>query len=295
MPAQELVSIIIPAYNAEAYLAECLESALGQSHPAVDVILVDDGSSDGTLAIARRHAGVEVLAKQNGGAASARNLGLRHASGAHVVFLDADDRLHPDALARHFANGAGNPGVAMVVGAGRVIDASGAVRSERPLASAMFDRPEQVALDLVPCPSQCMYRRSVLLETGGYNEDMFGAEDSDLNLRVMAHGAILTHPEIVFDYRVHGNNISRHVTRVCDDHMGLLGRYFGPGGPYSDRDAYRRISRRWKAYYGPLLLIEAIRMARRLRVPAMAAPLSRFAAFLPYSALGTWDFLRRRR
>lgn len=97
-----LVSIIIPCHNAERWLAETLESALAQTWPDKEIILVDDGSTDGSRDLARRFEsrGVHVAAQSNQGAAAARNHGLRLARGDYVQFLDADDLLAPDKIAR---------------------------------------------------------------------------------------------------------------------------------------------------------------------------------------------------
>lgn len=96
-----LVSIIVPCYNAECWLAQTLESALAQTWPNKEIILVDDGSTDGSLAVARTFAtrGVQVLAQSNRGASAARNAGLTAAGGSYIQFLDADDLLAPDKIA----------------------------------------------------------------------------------------------------------------------------------------------------------------------------------------------------
>jgi glycosyltransferase involved in cell wall biosynthesis len=96
-----LVSIITPAYNAEPYIAETLRSALSQTHSRLEVIVVNDGSSDGTLAIAKSFADpcVRVVDQPNLGAAAARNRGLREAQGDFIQFLDADDLLAPNKIA----------------------------------------------------------------------------------------------------------------------------------------------------------------------------------------------------
>jgi len=98
----ELVSILIPAYNAERWIGETLESALAQTWPDKEIIVVDDGSTDGTLAQARHFEdrGVRVIAQANQGAAAARNTALRAARGAWLQFLDADDLLHPSKIER---------------------------------------------------------------------------------------------------------------------------------------------------------------------------------------------------
>ena len=98
MPA--LVSILIPAFNAERWLAETLQSALAQTWPNKEIIVVDDGSTDGTVAIARKFepAGVQVITQQNQGAAAARNAAYAGCRGDYIQWLDADDLLAPDKI-----------------------------------------------------------------------------------------------------------------------------------------------------------------------------------------------------
>ena len=100
-----LVSILIPSHNAAPWLGATLESALAQTHPRVEIIVVDDGSRDETLALARTFAacGVRVASQPNSGAASARNHALRLAGGDYIQFLDADDLLAPDKIALQLA------------------------------------------------------------------------------------------------------------------------------------------------------------------------------------------------
>ena len=94
-----MISVIIPAYNASAYLAECLDSVLCQdAGEETEVIVIDDGSTDDTRAIALGHEGVRVVSTPNRGLSAARNEGIRHARGEWTAFVDADDRLLPGAL-----------------------------------------------------------------------------------------------------------------------------------------------------------------------------------------------------
>lgn len=99
------VSIIVPCHNAERWLAETLESALAQSWTNKEIILVDDGSQDGSLAVAEeyRGRGVRIISQSNEGAAAARNHGLRVATGEFIQFLDADDLLAPDKISNQLA------------------------------------------------------------------------------------------------------------------------------------------------------------------------------------------------
>ncbi len=100
-----LVSIIIPCYNAERWLAATLESALAQTWPTKEIIVINDGSSDTSLAVARSYAGrgVHVIDQVNHGASAARNRGLQEARGEFIQFLDADDLLSPGKIAAQMA------------------------------------------------------------------------------------------------------------------------------------------------------------------------------------------------
>ncbi len=95
------VSIIVPVYNVEEYIARCLDSILGQTHHEIEVIIVNDGSPDNSGAICERYAAedsrIKCLYKANGGLSSARNFGLRHATGEYVMFVDSDDWIEQEA------------------------------------------------------------------------------------------------------------------------------------------------------------------------------------------------------
>lgn len=99
---EKLISVIVPVYNMERYLKKCVDSLLSQSYTSIEIILVNDGSRDGSLAICREYEAsdsrVRVVDKQNGGLSSARNAGLDVISGELVTFVDADDYLEPDAI-----------------------------------------------------------------------------------------------------------------------------------------------------------------------------------------------------
>jgi glycosyltransferase involved in cell wall biosynthesis len=103
---KSLVSILIPAYNAENWIAYALQSAVGQTWPRKEIIVVDDGSKDRTAEVARRFASKElaVISKQNEGAAATRNYALRLSQGDYIQWLDADDVLAPDKIERQLAS-----------------------------------------------------------------------------------------------------------------------------------------------------------------------------------------------
>ncbi|MGO5288813.1 glycosyltransferase family 2 protein [Pseudoscardovia suis] len=104
MNPNPLVTIVIPAYNAERYLPDCLRSVQAQKYTNLEILIIDDGSSDSTGQICRDFAEgdsrIVILRQKNSGVSSARNNGIRNASGAYIQFLDADDVLEPDAISR---------------------------------------------------------------------------------------------------------------------------------------------------------------------------------------------------
>src|SRR6185503_2784773 len=93
-----LISIVIPCYNQAQYLGEAIQSVVDQAFPAKEIVVVNDGSTDDTVAVAGRFPGVRCITQEQRGLAAARNTGLAHCEGELVVFLDADDRLLPGAL-----------------------------------------------------------------------------------------------------------------------------------------------------------------------------------------------------
>ncbi len=124
--AELAVDVIVNNYNYGKFLADAVESALAQTHERVRVIVVDDGSSDNSRELLRRYEErATVVLKENGGQASALNAGLERSEGDIVLFLDADDALHPDAAAQVAAAFAADEGIAKVQFRAEVIDAEG--------------------------------------------------------------------------------------------------------------------------------------------------------------------------
>ncbi|MEH6604230.1 MAG: glycosyltransferase family A protein [Pseudomonadales bacterium] len=111
----DLVSIIIPVYNAQKYLREAIDSVLGQSHLNIEIIAIDDGSVDGSADILRSYGkSIKWLSQSNSGAAAARNTGIAASAGAYVAFLDADDYWHTDKLKHQLSLLQSDPGLGYV-------------------------------------------------------------------------------------------------------------------------------------------------------------------------------------
>jgi len=206
MMAPPAVSVIIPAYNAAEFLPGTLDSVLNQSLKARDVILVDDGSTDGTPKIAESYAGaVTYLRQENRGVAAARNRGLEQVTGDYVCFLDADDYFYPENLRLKVQLLEEDPGVGLVHGWVEVTDAN-----LRPTGTVLKGARGEILSDLlrlippaIPCPSNALIRRAVVEEVGGFDEALGTSADFDLWLRIAQRVRVGRVDEVVVKYRRH--------------------------------------------------------------------------------------------
>jgi glycosyltransferase involved in cell wall biosynthesis len=217
MPADTpLVSVIIPCYNAERYIAETLDSVFAQTYPAIEVIVVDDGSKDDTVKIAQKHK-VRVLRQKNGKVSAARNHGIRQSHGKYVLFLDHDDRLLPRAVEIGVGILEKNPNCVMAVGEHRYIGSNGEPLGKSGKRVAGRD-PYLVLLEhnFVETPCSALHRRSSLYVAGMFDESIFGAEDHELYLRLARSGSIIAHDEEVAEYRQHESNSSRDASLMLE-------------------------------------------------------------------------------
>ena len=198
-----LISVVMPCHNAAAYLEEAVSSVLGQSHPHVELIVVDDGSTDGSSEVlqglASENAGRITLLYQNrAGPFVARNLGLAHANGNYIAFLDADDTWHPDAL--RLLHGALEANQADVAYCGW--QNIGLIATDlEPHIPLTFEAGEAAGRFLEQCPwpvNSVLIRRHLIDELRGFSERAPTAMDYDLWLRMLARQPRLVRvPEIL--------------------------------------------------------------------------------------------------
>jgi glycosyltransferase involved in cell wall biosynthesis len=190
-----LVSVVIPVYNAEAFLAEALDSVFAQEYAPLEVIVVDDGSSDRSGEIARSYTGVRLFEQTNQGASAARNRGIAHATGEYVAFVDADDVVPPTKLTLQVGYLVEHPDVACVLGRQRWMEEPPGLARD-----AVWGDPDGIPL------MSMVLRRSVLLEVGEYDEEQGG--DMDFLVRLRAQGfSFVVLPEFVLHRRYHGGNL----------------------------------------------------------------------------------------
>lgn len=221
----ETVSIVIPCYAQAHLIGEALRSSLTQDPSPGEIIVVDDGSPDdveGAVATIGHEARVRVVRRVNGGLAAARNTGLLQACGSLVVFLDADDRLLPGALAAGLGCHAAHPRAAFVWGGFRNMDIDGRTYG-RPSARCAGPDPYRDLLlgNIIGMHGTVMYRREALLAAGGFDEFLPSVEDWEIYLHLARHHQVACHRRIVAEYRRHRYGISANADRMITG--GLIG------------------------------------------------------------------------
>jgi glycosyltransferase involved in cell wall biosynthesis len=257
------VSIVIPCYNQARFLGEAIESALAQTWTPVEVIVVNDGSTDGSAAVAARYP-VRLIAQRNHGLAAARNAGLRASAGEIVVFLDADDRLRPEAAAAAVAALAAAPAAMLAFGACAIIAEDG--RSlPAPPAPRVTDRfyPELLRRNYIWTPAMAAWRREAFARLGAFEPRVNPAADYDLYLRCARRFPFAHHDTIVAEYRQHGGSMSRNPVLMLDATLAVLRRERAHARRHAETwAAWRAGVRDWTDFYGEQL-VEQFRAAIR--------------------------------
>lgn len=226
----ELVSIIMPAYNAATYLREAVDSALGQTYREREIIVVDDGSTDDTHHILADYGKeIRVVRQANKGSAGACNAGVAIAQGEWIAFLDADDIWLPDKLARQIE----------VCGNSAIAHADSVCFGETlpcELPRSSFEPPyfgnvlRELLIRNFITKSTVLMRRQVFLTCGGFDESYVAVEDWPLFLKVCAVHELGYLPDVVVRYRVHKKSKSMQGRKTLADHLRIISAAFSADG-----------------------------------------------------------------
>jgi glycosyltransferase involved in cell wall biosynthesis len=201
-----LVSIIVPVYNGERYLGEALHSALSQSYPTVEVIVVDDGSTDGTAAVALMYPAVRYIHQAHSGVATARNRGVSESRGVFLTFVDADDVIPSSKVKVQVEAFLADSNLGYVIGRQVPFD-------ERAVQHADIVSGPWAPLGQRPLPplaeTTIMLRHDIFHEVGPYDEALRVGEDTDWRLRANEQQipfAIID--DVVLLRRIHDSNLT---------------------------------------------------------------------------------------
>lgn len=212
-------SVVIPVYNQEKYISHCIESVLNQNYNDYELIIVDDGSTDGTGPIveklANAHSKIKVLKKANGGVASARNYGIVNTTGKWICFLDSDDVWSKTKLHECYKAIVETKGAFKVISHDeKLMYSDGRIFDERKYGANpdnLYEHMLFVGNDL--SPSAVIIEKSLFKEIGLFNNSKFfnTAEDYDLWIRVAEKAKVYFHHSFLGAYRVHPQGISSNL------------------------------------------------------------------------------------
>ena len=260
-----LVSIIIPCYNQGKFLPTSIESALSQTHPNVEVIVVNDGSADNTAEVAARYPTVRYLAQPNKGVAETRNAGFNASTGKFIQFLDADDRLTADSLDLQLRCFTQHPEAGFVVGDIEWIDEINqrTGKGNWPVLQANHYE-ELLKVNHVANTIAVLFRRSVLTTVGGFNSYYIPAEDYEMLVRAAHEFPSAHHGAVVAQYRRHFTNTSRRgaVMLKATHRVMLSQRPFVKGSPRL-KAAWHVGDHNWRDFFGAVTIKEIWASLRR--------------------------------
>jgi glycosyltransferase involved in cell wall biosynthesis len=267
------VAVVITTYNHAHFLDDAINSVLAQTRLPDEIIVVDDGSEDHPEAVLAAYPAARLIRQPNRGLAAARNAGLAATSAEAVIFLDADDRLLPNAVAAGLRALGSAPECGFAYGGHRRIAADGT-----PLGGDRYDAIGRNAYatllhgNVVGMHATVMYAREKLIATGGFDASLPRCEDYDVYLKLARTHSVLSHPEIVAEYRWHDHNISRRHREMLGWVLRVHERQKKPAQQMDVEAAraWRKGRAIWRDYYWEEMLSAAKDEWRRRRKPGRA-------------------------
>src|SRR2546426_10444106 len=260
--SKPLVSVVIPVYNGERYLADAIQSVREQTYQNFELIVVDDGSTDGSAEVVKRFGeAIRYVHQANGGVCKARNTGIAVARGAYLAFLDQDDLWLPEKLAVQVAYLDSHPEVGAVYSQCEV-KGNGWLRTGLYYAEPVKDDLVGIMRGPYLLMTSTMFRGEVLRKIGEFDEAFIGAgyEDGDLTIRVTEVAPIAYLSQVLAVYRVHPTNSMNNEWVLLHNHGIYLRKYWDRYGHNDQITSFLYTEQFW--YYARLakLQIEAGRI-----------------------------------
>ncbi|UFH53105.1 glycosyltransferase [Spirosoma sp. KNUC1025] len=244
-----LVSVIITCYNHGRFLKEAINSVLQQTWSAIEIVVVDDGSTDDTRAVSESYPDVVYVYQVNQGLSAARNTGAAHSTGKYLVFLDADDWLYPDGIEFNVNELEENPEAVFVSGAYRMVDVNNTILYgvTREIDEDHYCR--MLESNYIGMHGTVMYRRW-LFDTYQFDTSLRSCEDYDLYLKITRSFPVVHHTHQIAAYRMHTTNMSGNIPFMLDMALLALSRQEQNLRTNAEKRSYRKGQQFWRAYYG---------------------------------------------
>lgn len=246
--ADVLISVVITCYNIAKYLSACLQSVKNQTYPHVEIILVDDGSTDDTAAVAAKFPGIQYVYVHRVGLSAARNIGVQHSHGSYVLFLDADDVLMPAALELNLSYFKHYPQAAFVNGNFNDINAAGEVTGTHEAVNKTgYNYAALLQGNYIGMEGTVLYKRSLFFYFH-FNTRLQACEDYALNMAIARYFETVTHHHVVASYRKHGNNMSANQERMMQYVLQVMDMQ-QPFLKADEKQSWQQGIANWTAYY----------------------------------------------
>ncbi len=246
---QTIISVIIAAYNHAKYLGQAIESVLAQTYRGVEIIVVDDGSTDGTDLLCSRYEKVRYVRVERVGPCAARNIGVQFSRGNYLVFLDADDLLYPNALELNLFYFGYYPDAAFVSGGhDRIDEVGGYLESPAGVDKAGDNYTALLEGNYIAMEATVMYRRELFFRYY-FDPAVVACEDYDLNLRIARDWPVYAHGQKIAAYRIHGQNRSADRKAMAREAIRVLKRQEADLRNAAERVGYKKGLENWIAYY----------------------------------------------
>jgi glycosyltransferase involved in cell wall biosynthesis len=245
---EDLVTVIITCYNHGKYLTEAIQSVHSQQNVNVEIVVVDDGSTDDTREVVKRHPDVKYVYQKNQGLSAARNTGIENSTGTYLVFLDADDWILDDALATNLQYLKRDENFVFVSGTyqyffekiGRAYDI---IREVRDHHYEQFLRCNYIGMH-----AAVMYRRWAF-DFYKFDTTLKASEDYDMFLHLSRKFPVYHHTQPIAVYRIHGNNMSGNIPMMLEYTLKVLNRQKSFLRNENETIAFTKGIQGWKQWY----------------------------------------------
>lgn len=249
----ELISVVITCHNYGHFLQDAIDSVRRQRYRHVQIVVIDDGSTDQTAQVCAMYPDIEYVYTKHLGVSNARNTGVLYCRGDYILFLDADDLLDPEALSiqRYFLNY--YPDIAFVSGGFERVDQNLKPLKDQPALRQCKDDFYRHLLtgNFIGMQSNTLYRREVFFDFY-FDSKLNGSEDYDLNLRISRHLPAFSHTQKVAKYRVHANSLSSDPIWTKGRVLKALSKQLPVLRTPEEKAAYEAGVSNWTTYYQSL-------------------------------------------
>ncbi len=218
-----LVSVIIPSYNHGHFLADAIDSVQAQTWSPIEIIVVDDGSSDNTQQVAKKCPGVHYIHQSNQGLAAARNTGIHHSKGDFLVFLDADDWLYTDGISINMNQLLQHPEAAFISGAHDRSNVGKDKISQVKNSVTNNHYSQLLEGNYIGMHATVLYRRSIF-DKFLFDTTLQACEDYDLYLKIARRYPVIHHTRMIASYRIHNSNMSANIPLMLNRALHVLSR-----------------------------------------------------------------------